>query len=156
MQRFDVVLSSCSLPKSQFLSQVSTLTINILVVDREGSVQTTLKETLIPLECQIITASSTALAIFLARKNFPSLIVLSLSANDDEVELPQEIANDPDLSHIPVVVYLPTDELVVAQKAKFPPNVRVLARPNDAKTIRGQLVPYLREFADEREKETTE
>jgi CheY-like chemotaxis protein len=132
------------------------LTIKILVVDRGGHVQSMLKETLTPLECQVITASSTALAVFLARKNFPSFVVLNVSFPDDEFELPQEIANDPELAHIPVVVFVPPERPDVAQMVQPVGAMRVLPCPESSDVLRSQLVPYLRELVDHRETETTE
>jgi response regulator RpfG family c-di-GMP phosphodiesterase len=132
------------------------LTIKILVVDRDGHVQDMLRETLVPLECQVITASSTALAVFLARKNFPSFIVLNLSAEDDEFDLPQDIAHDPDLAHIPVIVFVPPDAPAIKHRIVESATVKILRCPADAQALRSHLVPYLRELVDDREQETTE
>ncbi len=131
-----------------------TLTIKILVVDHEGHVQAMLKEILTPLECQVITASSAALGIFLARKNFPSLIVLNLSRQEDEFELPQEVSNDPDLAHIPVLVFHPVDNPDLAKACTG--DGRVLPKPADVNELRSLLIPYLRVFEDDRDEETTE
>jgi response regulator RpfG family c-di-GMP phosphodiesterase len=119
-------------------------------------VQEMLKETLVPLECQVITASSTALAVFLARKNFPSFIVLNLSAEDDEFDLPQDIAHDPDLAHIPVIVFVPAHAPEIKQRIVESTTVKILRCPTDAQALRSGLVPYLRELVDDREQETTE
>jgi adenylate cyclase len=90
------------------------MTIRVLVVDAAASVLTLAKETLIPLGCQIISASSTALGLFLARKNLPCLIIEGPAAADDS-GLAQEIAADPEIASIPVVVVLSADERHPAQ-----------------------------------------
>jgi CheY-like chemotaxis protein len=85
------------------------MTIKVLVVDAAASVLTLAKDTLIPLGCQIISASSTALGLFLARKNLPCLIIEGVGAVNDS-GLAQEIAADPEIASIPVVVVLSADE----------------------------------------------
>ena len=132
------------------------LTIKILVVDTHGVVQEMIKEMLTPLECQVITASSTALAIFLARKNFPSLIVLNTAGPQDDMDLPREISHDSDLCQIPVLVFVPPEHPEMLHSVETSEMTRVLRRPQTAHTLRDILIPYLRETADEREAETTE
>lgn len=126
------------------------------MVDTHGVVQEMIKEMLTPLECQVITASSTALAIFLARKNFPSLIVLNTTGPQDDMDLPREIAQDGDLCQIPVLVFVPPEHPEMLHCVETSMTTRVLTRPDSAHTVRDTLIPYLRETADEREAETTE
>ena len=115
-----------------------------------------LKEALTPLECQVVTASSTALAIFLARKNFPSVVVLHITSPDDEVELPQELANDPELAHIPVLIYIPSGRQELSHLVQAAPARRILPQPDDARKILSDIVPFLRELIDDREAQTSE
>lgn len=125
------------------------MAIKVLVVDRSRNTESIVKDTLVPLGCQIITATSTALGVFLARKNFPALIIHGVEAVD-EIDLPFEISSDPDLAHIPVVV--------IADKEARGSNgaAKLLTRPISAERLFDELRPYLFENVDERDEETSE
>lgn len=127
------------------------MTIKVLVLDRTHTAEQLAKETLVPLGCQIITASSTALAIFLARKNFPSLLIAGLSGADDYLDLPGEIQADEDLAHIPIVFVA-----LNGQKLNNSGANKTLSMPIEPSTFIAELLPYLRESVDERPEETPE
>jgi CheY-like chemotaxis protein len=127
------------------------VTIKVLVVDRTHLAQELAKDALGPLGCQIITATSTALAVFLARKNFPSLVIAGIGDTDDHTDLAQEIKDDPDLSHIPIV-YI-ADE---GRNIKGFGATKTLFRPIDRRGLVAEVWPFLRESKDDRPEETSE
>ncbi|HEY9790190.1 MAG TPA: hypothetical protein V6D22_07320 [Candidatus Obscuribacterales bacterium] len=129
--------------------------IKVLVVDSTAITERLSRETLIPLGCQIITASSTALAVFLARKNFPSLIINGVR-DSEEVELPQEIRTDPDLAHIPVVVVADNQGKSMAPNVLASGAAKVLAQPISPERFFEELRPFLIESDDDRPEETPE
>src|SRR6185437_7614722 len=131
------------------------LVIKVLVVDSTAITERLSRETLIPLGCQIITASSTALAVFLARKNFPSLIINGVR-DSEEVELPQEIRTDPDLAHIPVVVVADNKGKSMAPNVLASGAAKVLAQPISPERFFEELRPFLIESDDDRPEETPE
>jgi CheY-like chemotaxis protein len=131
------------------------LAIKVLVVDTTSNAQRLCKETLSPLGCQIITASSTALAVFLARKNFPSLIVNGVSAGED-IDLPQEIHNDPELAHIPVVVLYENGDQAAAQRAASCGATKAIHLPLTPERLFEELRSFLHESEDDRPEDTPE
>ena len=132
-----------------------TLPIKVLVVDSTKITDQLSRDTLVPLGCQIITASSTALALFLARKNFPALIINGVRSTDD-VELPQEVKVDPELSHIPVVVVADAADDGMLKRVKNSGAAKVLAQPLSPEKFFEELRPYLVERRDNRAGETPE
>lgn len=131
------------------------MSIKVLVVDPSKKAEQLCKDTLLPLGCQIITASSTALGVFLARKNFPSLIINGIDAKTD-VDLPQEIKSDPDLSHIPVVLVSVDTAAGEPPKAKLSGAAKILAQPLTPERLFEELRPYLIDSEDDRPEETSE
>jgi twitching motility two-component system response regulator PilH len=129
--------------------------IKVLVVDSTAVTERLSRKTLIPLGCQIITASSTALAVFLARKNFPSLIINGVN-NSEEVELPREISTDPDLAHIPVVVVADNQDKRIAENVRASGAAKVLTQPLSPERFFEELRPFLIESQDDRPDETPE
>jgi CheY-like chemotaxis protein len=127
------------------------VTIKVLVVDRTNLAQELAKDALAPLGCQIITATSTALGVFLARKNFPSLVIAGIGDTDDHTDLAQEIKDDPDLSHIPIV-YI-ADE---GRDTNGLGATKTLFRPLDRKALIAEVWPFLRNIDDDRPEETSE
>lgn len=127
------------------------MTIKVLVVDHTQAAQTLAKDALTPLGCQVITATSTALAVFLARKNFPSLVIAGLGDSDEHTDLAQEIKDDPDLSHIPVIYIANEGRDTTTFGA-----TKTLYKPLDRKGLVAEIWPFLRESVDDRPEETPE
>jgi CheY-like chemotaxis protein len=127
------------------------LTIKVLVLDRTHDTEKLAKALLTPLGCQIITASSTALGVFLARKNFPCLVIAGLKDPSDYQDLPDAIKDDPDLAHIPIVMFSPQD-----QRAKTPGADKYLSMPIAEEQFIAEITPYLKQSIDERPEETSE
>jgi CheY-like chemotaxis protein len=132
-----------------------TVAIKILVVDSSAVTERLSKETLTPLGCQIITASSTALAVFLARKNFPSLIINGVR-RQDEIDLPAEIRTDQELAHIPVVVVADNGDDRTLERGRLSGAAKVLALPLSPERFFEELRPFLIESEDDRPDDTPE
>jgi DNA-binding response OmpR family regulator len=127
------------------------VTIKVLVVDHTQEAQTLAKDALTPLGCQVITATSTALGVFLARKNFPSLVIAGLGDSDEHTDLAHEIQLDPDLAHIPVI-YIANQGTDTASFGA----TKTLYKPLDRKGLVAEIWPFLRERVDDRPAETPE
>jgi CheY-like chemotaxis protein len=123
------------------------------VFDQSKQTESMAKETLSPRGFDVITASSMALAVFLARKNFPSVIV---SGKDDDLAFLSEIKSDPDLEQIPFVLVLTTDDPQTQQKALQLGASKILTQPLSAAKFIAELSPYLVELKDDRPEETSE
>jgi response regulator RpfG family c-di-GMP phosphodiesterase len=132
---------------------VTKLSIKLLVFDQSKQTESMAKETLSPRGFDVITASSMALAVFLARKNFPSVIV---SGKDDDLAFLSEIKSDPDLEQIPFVLVLTTDDPQTQQKALQLGASKILTQPLSAAKFIAELSPYLVELKDDRPEETSE
>ena len=136
---------------------MTKLSIKLLVFDQSKQTESMAKETLSPRGFDIITASSMALAVFLARKNFPSVIVSGASENKgDELAFLTEIKSDPDLDQIPFVLVLPKEDLQTRQKALQMGAAKILTQPLSSAKFMAELSPFLVELKDERPEETSE
>ncbi len=127
------------------------MTIKVLVINRTHRTEQLAKDALQPLGCQIITATSTALGIFLARKNFPSLIIAGLSESDEYQDLAGEVKDDPDLAHIPVVLIAETKMDHTSLGAD-----KCLSLPLNPQQFLAELQPFLVRSVDSRPEETSE
>ena len=135
--------------------RVTSLAIKVLLVDPAKVTDQLSRDTLVPLGCQIITASSTALGLFLARKNFPALIINGVR-DSDEVDLPHEIKVDPDLAHIPVVVVANTGDESMMKRVRSSGAAKILTQPLSPEKFFEELRPFLVERKDNRPGETPE
>lgn len=133
------------------------LVLKILVVDNDTRMTEPLvRAALHSQECQLITATSLALAIFLARKNFPNVIVAGAKNAADDLELAREIKSDPELMHIPIVIVSPAHDAVIANAATSLGAEKYLFQPINEEQLFRELSPYFIELKDERPKETSE
>jgi DNA-binding response OmpR family regulator len=80
------------------------MSIRVLYFGNTLKLKDLVKATLVPLNCDIITASSIALAVYLAHKNFPELILCEAGMPDDSgLNLLKEIRADAALAELPFV-----------------------------------------------------
>lgn len=116
------------------------------------------KSALTTIECEVIKASSEALALFLAQKNFPCLVVSELLPDVGwGINLLSDLKAEEELGAIPVVFL-----------ARRPPNISlpILDLPHGAEMLLwypiesyeffSSVEKYLRELKDERDPETPE
>ena len=133
------------------------LVLKILVVDNQTRITESLARAAFDSqECQIITATSVALAVFLARKNFPNVIVSGVKNASDDLDLAREIKSDPELAHIPIVIVSPTEDALIASSARSAGAEKYLYPPLNEDQFFRELSPYLIEQKDDRPEETSE
>ncbi len=116
------------------------------------------KDTFAHLGHEIIPVNGVALALFLAHKNFPHVIISDLEMIDGTgMEFLTQVKQDPDLSAIPFL-FLCSDPCPSATKeeARTLGAEKVLCHPISPQELSIELSPYLEERADEREPETPE
>lgn len=112
-----------------------------------------LKAVLEDIDCDITRATSLGLALFLAHKNLPSVIVLEpLLAEGKGEDILAELMGDQELSHIPVLYHAGKN----TDKASscYHPNIKGIIEPDidDEKLFR-LLSQFLRPVEDRREKD---
>ncbi len=110
------------------------------------------------LECELIKASSEALALFLAQKNFPCLVVSELEPESGwGMNILSELKAESELAHIPLVFIarrpagMTVPELAVPQGAEM-----LIWYPVESYEFLSSVRKYLREMKDERPLETPE
>lgn len=111
------------------------------------------------MEAEVVKASSVGLGLFLAQKNFPSLVLCQpMFSEGTALELYSALNEDPDLCRIPFFI-MPDEEAKGSQTKEF------LAKANlasaigpvaNAQELFSALSPYLVQIKDHRPEETTE
>ena len=134
------------------------MSISVLVVTKSKDTTELVKQAVSKLECQVIYANRIGLGLFLARKNFPSLILLERDLADGSgLDLALEVKADPDLAHLPVILIEKNRSESQFKPSQLGPKIdRVLNLPKDAPTLLLAIEPYLLPVRDKRLPETTE
>ncbi|MFN8655019.1 MAG: hypothetical protein U0105_01670 [Candidatus Obscuribacterales bacterium] len=129
------------------------MTIRILVLSKNKDILASVKEELSPLGHNVITCTSSALAMFLSNKNFPSVVIADQATDSSAKDFIAQLKADDQLSSIPVVVLSePSD----------PTNWHSLGaagcviKPIKSGVLAYELAPFLREVKDSRSAETPE
>ncbi len=109
-------------------------------------------------ECEVIKASSEALALFLTQKNFPCLIVCEMQDEESwTVNLLNELKAEPTLARIPLVFLAKRPDSVCIQEPLLPGGAEfVLCYPIETYEFLKAIRTYLKEIKDERVPETPE
>lgn len=116
------------------------------------------RDTFAHLGHEIIPVNGVALALFLAHKNFPHVIISDLKMIDGTgMEFLTQVKQDPDLSTIPFF-FLCSDRCSDAtqEEARVLGVKKVLSHPISPQQLTLELGPYLKERKDEREPDTPE
>lgn len=96
------------------------------------------------LDCQIIPATSMTLAVFLAQKNLPDVILSDLEMLDgDGWNFFAEIKADDELRTIPFVFIAPESNSTALERAAGCGADAVLRYPLEASQLKRELVPYI-------------
>jgi DNA-binding response OmpR family regulator len=86
------------------------MTIYILVVSKNDKTVTLLRQITDEFDCHLVRSSTMSLALYLAQKNKPALIISDLTlADGDGASLIREVKADKELKAIPFVVLLEED-----------------------------------------------
>lgn len=116
------------------------------------------KSALKTIECDLIKASSEALALFLAQKNFPCLIVSEfLPESGWGLNLLSELKAEAELSGIPLVFMVRRPADVSLPRLSLPQGAEMLIwYPIESYEFLSSVRKYLHELKDERPPETPE
>jgi CheY-like chemotaxis protein len=119
-------------------------TTNILVAGNEGHIADLARASVSDLDCQIIPAPAMSLALFLAQKNLPDLILCSFTMTDGDGWLfIKEVKSDEELSAIPFVFISAAATEDVQKRALSEGADSVLLYPLAADQLRREIVPYI-------------
>lgn len=126
--------------------------IRILCAGKNDDLAEFVKRAVANVECEVIKSTSVALAMFLAQKNFPSLILCEQKLVEGTAsELYQAVQSEEDLNQIP---------FFIVTKDKTPPDnvdgASTLHCPAHEEELRAWLKPFLVEIPDLRPEETAE
>jgi DNA-binding response OmpR family regulator len=109
-------------------------------------------------ECEVIKASSEALALFLAQKNFPCLVVSELLLEEGwGINLLAELKADADLCAIPLIFLCRRPADVSLPELDLPQGAAMLMwYPIESYEFYTAVRGFIREFKDERALESPE
>lgn len=132
------------------------MTLNVLVAGNDARTVGLAKSALESLEVQIIPAPAMSLALFLAHKNFPELILCNFNMVDgDAFEFLKELKVDSELQTIPFIFVAETapDENVVARARSLGAEA-VLSYPLEPAELKREVIPYINiRLAEKQERE---
>lgn len=131
------------------------MVVQVLVLDSKGTNTKLAKETLAPLGHQVIPVIGSSLALFLAHKNLPELILCDTQTSDGSgIDFFRAVKSDPELAQIPFV-FLSSDAELEAQAIKLGAE-KFLKQPIKAADLLKEIQPYLQERQAPRPPETPE
>ncbi len=121
------------------------MTVRVLVVDSSPETVGLARQALVDLDCDVSPATSISLALFLAHKNPPDLIVSGLEMTDGGgLELLAEVKADRELQEIPFI-FLAAGGGPVEGRALAAGAEQFLTLPVRPDVLLGRLKPFLRE-----------
>jgi CheY-like chemotaxis protein len=120
------------------------MTIHILVAGSHLEYSDLARQAFEDLDCQIIPATSMSLAVFLAQKNLPDVILCDFEMLDgDGWSFIAEIKADDELRTIPFLFIGPNEDQSVSARAHKLGADAVLKYPIEASQLKRELVPYI-------------
>jgi CheY-like chemotaxis protein len=119
------------------------MSVHILVAGKSSANVELVKEAVGLHEYVVIPAPGMALALFLAQKNLPELIISDLDMTDGDGKMfLTEIKNDPELSLIPFLFLI--DKQDINQPKTFSPKAdAILSRPIQPQRLFAEINPYI-------------
>ena len=127
------------------------MAIRILCAGKGDRLAEFVKSAVTGFDCEVVKSTSVALALFLAQKNFPCLILCERQLVEGTAqELLVAVQAEPDLDHIPFFVVTDQDAGLKLQGAS------TLRLPLHQEELCLWLKPYLVEYPDLRPEETAE
>lgn len=120
------------------------MTIHILVAGSHNEYVELARQAVEELDCQIIPAPAMSLALFLAQKNLPDIILSGFEMTDgDGWNFIKEIKVDDELRSIPFVFITSLkDEALIAPALALGAD-DVLTFPMDAAQLKREIMPYI-------------
>jgi len=109
-------------------------------------------------ECEVVKASSEALALFLTHKNFPCLIICELISDDGwGLNLLSDVKSEVDLSAIPFVFLAKRQSEMSLEQIPLPEGAQLLMTyPVESYEFVSAIKKFICEMKDERSPESPE
>ncbi len=115
------------------------MTIKILVAGSHLEIADLARQAFEDLDCQVITATSMTLAVFLAQKNLPDVILSGFEMHDgDGRSFMAEVKADDELCQIPFLFVAVEDKISAGTGADA-----ILKYPIEAPQLKRELIPYI-------------
>ena len=146
-----MVASSCA-PLTHSLGN-SMATINILVAGTSQTNVALAKEAYDGMDYQVIPAPGFSLALFLAQKNYPDLIICGSKLTDgDGLAFLKELKNDPELAAIPFIFLIDKDHNCINEQSAMKSGAAaVFYHPLEADWLKECTVPIITKRASTKE-----
>ncbi|HEY9773567.1 MAG TPA: hypothetical protein V6C81_07130 [Planktothrix sp.] len=120
------------------------MTTNILVAGRSTANVRSLKDAVDRLDYQVIPAPSMSLALFLARKNLPELIVCDMEMVDgDPHQFLSELQADDELRQIPFMVLCDIQVSSDERKQFMSAGAALVLANDESADLLGTIEPYI-------------
>lgn len=131
--------------------------VKVLVLDNKGTNTKLAKELLGPLGHQVIPVIGSSLALFLAHKNLPELILSDTESSDGSgFDFIRAVKADPELSSIPFIFLASQSDAIFETEALKLGAEKFLTQPIKAGVLLQEIQPYLHERKSHRPPETPE
>lgn len=116
------------------------------------------KSTLSGFQCELVKTTSESLALFLAQKNFPCLIIAEKELHGGSgLNLLQELKAQEDMAEIPFVFLSPRPETASVPVSELPPGAELFMwYPIESHEFLASIRRFLQEIEDTRLPETPE
>lgn len=120
--------------------------VKILCASYSDEIFDFVKRNLSQFECEVIKATSVALALFLAQKNQPCLVLAELELNDGSgLDLLRELASEPQLQKIPFMFLKRVDSTTkLPEDLPADCNEKSLIYPLSEAAFLAAVVPFLK------------
>ena len=127
---------------------------NILIASSAYEITDLVKEALESLDYQVIPAKAMSLALFLAQKNLPDLIILGATMMDgDPAAFMRELKSDLELKSVPTILLVHANQDIQALKeSNFAGVDDVMWLPIEKHKLRDELLPYIKKRQSTKEK----
>lgn len=134
--------------------QTNLEAINILVAGKNPANVDLAKAAYKGMDYQVIPAPGTSLALFLAQKNYPDLIICDSNLTDgDGLTFLSELKSDPELAEIPFVFLIDKDESALDENLAITSGaVNVFYYPIEADWLKECTVPIITHRSQTKEK----
>jgi response regulator RpfG family c-di-GMP phosphodiesterase len=133
------------------------LAIRVLCVGKTDALLERTRQALQTIDCEIIKSTSVALALFLAQKNFPCLVLCEPSlVEGTPKELFFALSQEQDLSKIPFFVVVNSTDRESEADLRNSGIDCMRCTPDDVVKFGSLLRPFLHEIPDHRPEETSE
>lgn len=131
------------------------MSIRILIASCQPGFISVAREALQEFDCELLLARDISLALYLAHKNIPDLILCQSSiAQGPNLDFVSEIRSDPDLQFIPI--FLIADAAPINSQAAANTVAGHLSENIKTSELLAVISPYLQEHAIERLPQTPE